>query len=136
MKKKLAFIDHNFHQKSKSGNFIREILRKKFVIDDFWWSLKDQYKLIDKIKNYENFFFFQSLLPLEDMLKIRDKNIMWAPMYDNLDTSFNYWKKIKYLDLKILAFSSPVKKLSVKFNCRHLYLKYALKNKIGTIKKN
>jgi len=132
VKKKLAFIDHNFHQKSKSGNFIREILRKKFVIDDFWWSLKDQYKLIDKIKNYENFFFFQSLLPLEDMLKIRDKNIMWAPMYDNLDTSFNYWKKIKYLDLKILAFSSPVKKLSVKFNCRHLYLKYALKNKIGT----
>ena len=99
MKKKLAFIDHNFHQKSKSGNFIREILRKKFVIDDFWWSLKDQYKLIDKIKNYENFFFFQSLLPLEDMLKIRDKNIMWAPMYDNLDTSFNYWKKIKYFFL-------------------------------------
>ena len=57
-------------------------------------------------------------------------------MYDNLDTSFNYWKKIKYLDLKILAFSSPVKKLSVKFNCRPI-LKYALKNKIGTkIKKN
>ena len=132
MKKVVAFIDHNFHQKSKSGNFIREILKKKFVVHNFWWSLKDQYKLIDKVKNYENFFFFQSLLPLEDMLKIRDKNIMWAPMYDNLDTSLNYWKKIKYLNLKILAFSNPVRKLSVKFNCRHLYLKYALRNKIGT----
>jgi len=132
VKKVVAFIDHNFHQKSKSGNFIREILKKKFVVHNFWWSLKDQYKLIDKVKNYENFFFFQSLLPLEDMLKIRDKNIMWAPMYDNLDTSLNYWKKIKYLNLKILAFSNPVRKLSVKFNCRHLYLKYALRNKIGT----
>ena len=98
MKKRLAFIDHNFHQKSRSADFLREIFKDHFIIDNFWWSLKDQYNLIELVKNYDNFFFFQSLLPLDDMLLLKNKNVMWAPMYDNLSQHNSYWKKIKYLD--------------------------------------
>ena len=46
------------------------------------------------------------------MIKIRDKNIIWAPMYDNLNMTDNYWRKIKYLNIKILSFSKQVKELS------------------------
>ena len=60
------------------------------------------------------------------MIKIKDKNIIWAPMYDNLNLSDNYWKKIKYLNIKILSFSKPVKNLSKKFNCDYIDLKYSL----------
>ena len=95
MKKEIAFIDHNFHKKSRSADFLREIFKKKYRIKNYWWSLKEQYQLINKIKKYNNFFFFQSLLPLDDMIKIRDKNIIWAPMYDNLNMTDNYWRKIK-----------------------------------------
>ena len=109
MKKEIAFIDHNFHKKSRSADFLRKIFEKKYKIKNYWWSLKEQYQLINKIKNYNNFFFFQSLLPLDDMIKIRDKNIIWAPMYDNLNLSDNYWKKIKYLNIRILSFSKPVR---------------------------
>ena len=126
MKKEIAFIDHNFHKKSRSADFLREIFKKKYRIKNYWWSLKEQYQLINKIKNYNNFFFFQSLLPLDDMIKIRDKNIIWAPMYDNLNMTGNYWRKIKYLNIKILSFSKPVKELSKKYNCDHIQLKYAL----------
>lgn len=47
-------------------------------------------------------------------------------MYDNLNLSDNYWKKIKYLNIRILSFSKPVKNLSKKYNCDHIDLKYAL----------
>ncbi len=129
MKKKLAFVDHNFHKKSRSGDFLRDIFKKNYKINNFWWSLKDQYNLYKKIKNYENIFFFQSLLPLEDMIKLRDKNLMWAPMYDNLDLTNNFWKKIKFLNLKILAFSNPVKNLCKKHGCNFLRSKFGLKFK-------
>ena len=128
MKKRLAFIDHNFHKKSRSADFLREIFKQFFTVDDFWWSLKDEYKLIKSLKNYDNFFFFQSLLPLDDMLLLRNKNVMWAPMYDNLSQNDNYWKKIKYLNIKILSFSNPVKKLAFKHKCKCLSLKYSIKN--------
>ncbi len=127
MKKKLAFIDHNFHKKSRSGDFLRDIFKKKYSIDNYWWSLKDQYSLYEKVKKYENIFFFQSLLPLEDMIKLREKNLMWAPMYDNLDVSSGYWRKIKFLNLKILAFSNPVKYLCKKYGCNFLAAKFGLK---------
>jgi len=137
VKKRIAFIDHNFHKKSRSADFLREIFKEHFIIDNYWWSLKDEYKLIESVKDYDNFFFFQSLLPLDDMLSIRNKNVMWAPMYDNLSQKENYWKKIKYLNIKILSFSSPVKRLAVKYNCKYIPLKYAFKSiKLKNKKKN
>ena len=135
MKKRLAFIDHNFHQKSRSADFLREIFKDNFIIDNFWWSLKDQYNLIELVKKYDNFFFFQSLLPLDDMLLLKNKNVMWAPMYDNLSQHNSYWKKIKYLDVKILSFSTPVKKLALKYKCKYLSLKYSMKNNVMRIQK-
>ena len=128
MKNQIAFVDHNFHKKSRSADFLREIFKKDYLIKNYWWSLKEQYQLINKIKDYNNFFFFQSLLPLDDMIKIRDKNIIWAPMYDNLDLSDSYWRKIKYLNIKVLSFSKPVKEICLKHGCKNISLKYALKD--------
>ena len=45
-KKKLAFVDHNYHKKTRSGDFLREIFAKDFIIDDFWWSLNEVNDLI------------------------------------------------------------------------------------------
>ena len=50
MKKKIAFIDHNFHQKTRSGDFLREILKREFSIDDYWWSFRNKYNLIEEDK--------------------------------------------------------------------------------------
>ena len=92
-KKKLAFVDHNYHKKTRSGDFLREIFSRDFIIEDFWWSLKDENNLIKDLKKYENIFFFQTLIPSYDLLKLKGKNLMWAPMYDNLSFDNNYWKK-------------------------------------------
>ena len=62
MKKEIAFIDHNFHKKSKSADFFKENFEKKYKIKNYWWSLKDQYQLINKVKKYDNFFFFSIII--------------------------------------------------------------------------
>ena len=35
MKKEIAFIDHNFHKKSRSADFLRKIFEKKYKIKNF-----------------------------------------------------------------------------------------------------
>ena len=133
-KKKLAFVDHNYHQKTRSGDFLREIFSKDFIIDDFWWSLSEETKLYDKLKNYENIFFFQTLIPSYDLLRLKNKNLMWAPMYDNLSFEWNYWKKISYTNIKLLCFSKKIKIQADKFKCPNIKLKYFFKPKM--IKQN
>ncbi len=127
MKNKIAFVDHNFHKKSRSADFLREIFKSSFTISDYWWSLKFQDKLIKKIEKYDNFFFFQSLLPLNHMLKLKDKNVMWAPMYDNLRLDKDYWNIIKYLNIKVLCFSKKVQEIAKRHKCNHIYLRYYIK---------
>ena len=132
-KKKLAFVDHNYHKKTRSGDFLREIFSKDFIIEDFWWSLKEENNLIEDLKKYENIFFFQTLIPLYDLLKLKDKNLMWAPMYDNLSFDKNYWKKIKYINIKLLSFSKKIKIHADKLDCQNIELKYFFKPKENEI---
>ena len=35
-KEKLVFVDHIFHTKSRSGDFLREIFKKHYEIIDVW----------------------------------------------------------------------------------------------------
>ena len=129
VKKKLAFVDHNFHKKTRCADFLREIFSEHFIIDDYWWSLREETKLIKFLKNYENIFFFQTLIPSYHLLKLRNKNLMWAPMYDNLPFDWKYWIKIKYTNIKILCFSNKVKLHADKLGCQNIGLKYFIKPK-------
>ncbi len=135
IKESLAYVDHNFHKKTRSGDFLREIFKKEYIVDNFWWSLSDENKLIKKLNSYDNFFFFQTLLPFRHLLILKNKNLMWAPMYDNLPQDSFYWKKIKYLNIKILCFSKKVEKIAIKHNCDYVKLKYFIKPKIQNAKK-
>ena len=129
VKKKLAFVDHNYHKKTRCADFLREIFSEHFIIDDYWWSLSEETKLIKYLKNYENIFFFQTLIPSYDLLKLRNKNLMWAPMYGNLPFDWKYWIKIKYTNIKILCFSNKVKLHADKLGCQNIGLKYFIKPK-------
>ena len=134
VKKKLAFVDHNYHKKTRCADFLREIFAEHFIIDDYWWSLSEEIKLIKYLKNYENIFFFQTLIPSYDLLKLRGRNLMWAPMYDNLSFDWKFWKKIKYTNIKLLCFSKKVKLHADKLGCQNIGLKYFIRSKEMGIK--
>ena len=108
VKKKLAFVDHDYHKKTRCADFLREIFSEYFTIDNYWWSLNEEKKLIKYLKNYENIFFFQTLIPSYDLLKLRGKNLMWAPMYDTLSFEWKYWKKIRKWKLGYWKFPGKI----------------------------
>ena len=110
-KQHLAFVDHSFHIKTRSGDFLRNIFKEKYIINDYW--VDKNLKFDKEIFDYDNIFFFQILPPLKILKKLKFKNLIWAPMYDSPHHPIGFspllWKIAEYFNIKILSFS---KKLS------------------------
>jgi len=112
IKKKLAYVDFWSHKYTKSGDFLRKILSEEFEIIDFWW--KPRMKIpIDRLNKFEHIFFFHAIFPYQVLKKLKNKKIMWAPMYDALNFRNNffksiYWKQMSNLGVKILKFSNKI----------------------------
>ena len=104
--KKIAYIGHSFHQKTKSTKFFIDVLLKYYNVD-FYWTLPLNYKSdfkkfeLDK-KEYDALIFFQ-ILPLVEEIEIcLCKNIVLIPMFDNdLNISTKDWSvyyKYKFIN--------------------------------------
>ena len=131
MKKKLAYVDYWSHKNTRSGDFLREILSEKFEITNFWWKENDIIAL-DKLDEFEYIFFFHVMFPYQTMKRLKNKKIMWAPMYDALNFRNNFfksifWKQISYLGIKILAFSKKISESIENENVKYLKLNYYIK---------
>ena len=50
-------------------------------------------------------------------------------MYDNLPFDWKFWKKIKYVNIKLLCFSKKVKLHADKLGCQNIKLKYFIRPK-------
>jgi hypothetical protein len=134
---KVAFIDHNYHIKTKSGDFLRKILEFEFEIDNYW--VGSDLKFEPKIFDYQNLFFFQILPPFKILKKLKGKNIIWAPMYDSPHHPYGYsrvlWKIIKYFDIKVLSFSKKITDQIKKTDISYLDLKFYKKTKYQRLNK-
>jgi hypothetical protein len=108
-KPKLAFIDHSFHKKSRSGDFLRQIFAEHFEITDYWdesWQGGPTVPPED-INKHDYAFYFQVLNPFSELERIRVP-ILWAPMYDGIKFDYFYWKAVSQFDVKILSFSKKI----------------------------
>jgi hypothetical protein len=128
IKPSLAFIDHSFHQKSKSGDFLREIFREHFNITDYW---DDSWKggstvPPEDINKHDYAFYFQVLNPIPELKKIKVP-ILWAPMYDGVKFNYIYWKSISLFDIKILSFSKRISDWLYQFSIPTLPLQYYIR---------
>ncbi len=124
IKPKLAFIDHSFHKKTKSANFLRELFDESFKVDNYWddsWNGGLEFD-ITICKNYDYIFYFQILSKIEDLQKIEAK-IIWAPMYDGQRLDYLYWKFLSTTDILVLSFSKKIKEQCDKFGIKNLYIK-------------
>ena len=125
---KIAFIDHEYHKKTKSGEFLRQVLKKDFDIHDFWIEKKNKFKIPEEILKFDNFFFFQILPDLKFLKNAKGKNIIWAPMYDSPHYPIGYskllWEIIEYYNVKIISFSSLISKALNKTKIKFINLKF------------
>ncbi len=130
--KKLAYVDHKYHIKTRSGDFLRNIFKDNFLIKDFW--IDKDLIFSKKLLLHENFFFFQILPPLKILEKIKNKNIMWAPMYDSPHHPIGFspllWKIINQYNIKVLSFSKNLTNQMIKSKVNFIELKYYKKSTI------
>jgi len=112
--KKIALITHSFHSITQSApTYINEIFanKEKFKVDIYFneeWGSQEQYKIFDhEIEGYDVVIILQ-LISISLLNKIKDKNIVFMPMYDYA-RNFDIKKWLPALGLKIL---SPCKGMS------------------------
>lgn len=124
-KPRLAFIDHSFHQKSRSGDFLRKLLENHFSITNYWDESWQGGLAIDPdiINTHDYVFYFQSLNKLIDLRKITIP-IIWAPMYDGEKFTYFRWKTLSKLPIKIISFSKKISFACQYFNIPYLELQY------------
>ena len=136
--KKILFVDHAYHKKTKSSDFLRKILKEKFIVNDCWIDKSLEFK--SDIFQYENIFFHQIFPPLKILRKLKNKNIIWSPMYDSplypIGYSWLLWRIIKFYNIKIISFSDAITKQIYYTNIKCFKLKYYEKSKQLKNKKN
>lgn len=110
--KKIAFIGHSYHKKTKSSEFFIELLKQFFEVEVIWdeSAYGKPFARIEHIDHgYLGVIFWQNLPDGETLrrLRVRNQNIIFVPMYDavtNVDASF-----VSYCqDFKIICFSKAL----------------------------
>lgn len=121
-----TYIDHSFHQKTKSTSFTIDLLKDYFdlkVVFDNSWKKNNNPKINFK-KIPRNLFYMQILPNLSDLKLLSKKSsIVWFPMYDAVATSMRaeYLKELSKVRMKVICFSKVLYDTlkSFDFNCRY-----------------
>ncbi len=130
--KKLLYIGHAFHNKTKSSQFMLDLLKTKYdvtkfdfdpYIDDF-----EKFKLL-KGMSFDLVVLWQIMPSLKKLSKyIKYKHINFFPMYDNTHSmEISQWKE--YLNCNIINFCNQLHKMCLKCGFSSYYIKYFPKPK-------
>jgi glycosyltransferase involved in cell wall biosynthesis len=113
LRKKIAFIDHSFHQKTRSSDFFLECLKDRYDVDvyyDTYW--RDRVRLgVERLnaQKYDTVIFWQAHYDTAWLQRLECRNIVYIPMYDevvlNTVTPF-YWKQ--FSGVKFVSFSKTL----------------------------
>ncbi len=121
----LAFVDHSFHKKSHSGDFLRELFSDNFQVIDYWddsWKGGKQIEA-EELNKYDYVYYFQLINSLSELKKIKSK-IIWSPMYDGLSFDDHYWRMLATFPIKILCFSQKVHDQCLKYGIQTILVQY------------
>ena len=126
--KKLALVDHSFHQKSNATGFLIDLLEMHFHVKVFWdeaWNGGYSPSLEEIARQgYDTIVLFQLMGYSEEELKpIANKNLILIPMFDHSFTKpFEFWNKFRYA--KIINFSRRFHKKLKRFGLISRYFQY------------
>jgi glycosyltransferase involved in cell wall biosynthesis len=123
--KKIVYIGHSYHTKTKSSKFFIDYLQKYYDITlllDYSWD-KGEYPDLSFINNdYFAVIFFQNLPSNKVLGEINNDNLVFVPMYDGVRKDYLYWHNKR--KLKIISFSKNLYLKLKKWNFETIYLQY------------
>jgi glycosyltransferase involved in cell wall biosynthesis len=124
--KKIVFIGHSYHTKTKSADFLVDYLKEFYdvqVILDESWIGKSFPDLSFIDESYLGVIFFQMLPQKSVMDKIKNDNLLHFPMYDHsCRFSLRFWDG--YRNLKIINFSKTMHDQLNSWGFESIYLQY------------
>lgn len=125
--KKLLFIGHKFHKKTKSSLFMQEILAEKYELETFYIDpLKINNAELNQLKNksFDMLILWQIMPSLQELSKyIQFKQSAFFPMYDNTKTlNSPLWNE--YKNCNIINFSKAFHKTCQEGGLSSYYIQY------------
>ncbi len=123
--KKLLFIDHSYHKKTKSSDFFIDYLKAYYDVTVLWntsWNdgIQPQIDNVEASK-YECIIFWQ-LIHESFVKKLNHNNIIFIPMFDGVSKSYNFW--VNYRKIKIINFSRALHDILIHWGFNSFYIQY------------
>ena len=106
--KKLLFVDHSFHAKTRATAFLQELLARDFEVETLWdehWAggaALTAKQLNDR--QTDAIVFFQVLPRPRALRGLRCTNLIWVPMRDGIRYSSSRLNRLRASSLKTLNF--------------------------------
>ena len=125
--KKLLFVGHSYHNKTKSSQFIQELFQKSYEIEKFDFNpYSDSLQKFQQLdgKSYDVVVLWQ-IMPSVKMLKkyLTYDRIVYFPMYDGcVDVNDELW--LEYADVNIINFSKTLHAQLFKRGFSSYYIQY------------
>jgi glycosyltransferase involved in cell wall biosynthesis len=131
VKKKYLFIGHEYHQKTKSSEFVIKILENYFHIEYLWINNSSKFSNCELLSEFETIIFWQILVDISVANQLSYKNLVFVPMYDGMgayqrngELNFDFLQNFE--DFKFINFSQYVdKNLKQKKFKNTIYIQYA-----------
>ena len=124
--KKIVYIGHSYHKKTKSTTFLIEYLKEHFEVEEIMdesWLGKPFPDLSFIDDSYLAVIFFQLLPPKNIIDSIKNENIICFPMQDHAGgLDFGFWKD--YQDHKVINFSKTLHDKLKKWGFESIYVQY------------
>lgn len=124
-RKTLLLIDHNYHKKTKSFDFLAEYLKEYFNVIHLFVKDDNYDNEVEKILSDLNYdiVWFHQILPSRNLPeKIKEKTVLSVMFDGHGHNDIEYWKQ--YRGLKFVNFSKELHYKHRLAGCRSLYLQY------------
>lgn len=123
--KKIAFIDHSYHIKTKSSFFMLDLLKEFYQVDlilNDQWQTGKELDVSGLSDSYDAVVFWQLISP-ELLAQVKCPNILFFPMYDDSGgMPDNYWHKLQ--PVKVVSFSKTLHSRLLHLGMRSLHRQY------------
>lgn len=125
--KKLLYIKHSFHNKTKSNDFLQEILKTEYDVEIFDYNDEnDSFERFSELsgQEFDTVILFQIMPPVSVLNKfIKYNRIAFFPMYDATHR-FNIGIWNEYRNCNIINFSSTLHKKCKSLGLSSYYIQY------------
>jgi hypothetical protein len=130
---RIAYIDHSYHKKTLSTDFLPAILRKYGHVVDYYWDdswIGGERVNWNHVSNYDVIIMFQSYCKIDnDYYRNLHPNTVFIPMLDQfgiwqgpLINLTGFWEPFQ--GSKVLNFSGALHAMTIGFGVRSFFLRY------------